>query len=375
MKVGDKLTVEIEKLTFGGAGLARHEGRVIFIPFAAPKDKLLIEITESKKSFLNAKIIEILEPSPIRQTPPCSIFYKCGGCNWQHLNYQSQLEAKQIIFTEIWERQLKGSSAEITPIEPSPSAWNYRNRIQIKSHKNKTGFYARGTHEIINMNECKIAAPEINTFYSEWLKTKPQSDDLQLFNFKMDSKNKVHLKTLQTDEEPIGFSQVNTLQNQKLIDWVIRAYEMHPQPHILDLYGGPGNFAIPLSKKFPKVQSECVEFNFNAYKEGLRLQEELKLNNLKMIQGDVELYLKRSGPLEHSFVIIDPPREGCSSNVMNYLLSLKPKALVYISCDPMTWARDAKMLKQNYRSAWVQPIDMFPQTDHIEVFSLWLRES
>lgn len=371
MKLGDQILIEIEKLTFGGAGLARFDGRVVFVPFSAPLDQLKVEITEIKKKFLKAKIIEVLKASPHRVTPPCKIYGQCGGCNWQHIDYHQQLKAKQEIVQEIWTRKLAGKPEDLSPILPSPKIWNYRNRIQVKSLAKQVGFFVRGSHKIVDFENCEIADERINSEFSIWKKSKPADSELTRYNFKITTKNQVAITTIGGDDEPLGFSQVNTGQNEKLIQMVVETYLQNPRLRVLDLYGGPGNFSIPLALKFSTVRIECVELNPQACNEALRLIGEKRLSQIRMIQGDVARYLKRLALLNDTFVILDPPREGCSPEVIKYLQKLAPDVIVYISCDPMTWARDVKILASNYRAAKIQALDMFPHTDHIEIFSVW----
>jgi 23S rRNA (uracil1939-C5)-methyltransferase len=371
VKLGDQITIDIEKLTFGGAGLGHFDGRVVFVPFAAPQDQLKVEITEIKKSFLRANIVEILKSSPQRSQPKCEIYGKCGGCNWQHIDYKYQLEAKQEILKEIWTRKLGGNADELLPIIASPSIWAYRNRIQVKSHGQSSGFFAKNSHNIVEMLNCEIADEKINKGYSLWKSEKTADAELVRYNFKLTAKGQVAITPIGADDEPLGFSQVNAAQNERLISMVLDTYEQLTTKSAFDLYGGPCNFSLPLAKKFPKLSLECVEANAKACNEGSRLIDHQKITNLKVIQGDVAKYLRRIHTLENSLVIIDPPREGCEERVINSLLALQADCIIYISCDPMTWARDVKKLMSNYRAAKIQALDMFPQTDHIEIFSVW----
>jgi 23S rRNA (uracil1939-C5)-methyltransferase len=371
VKVGDQITVEIEKLTFGGAGLAHFEGRVVFVPFSAPQDQIKIEITELKKNFLKANIVEILKASPFRTKPPCKLYGKCGGCNWQHISYEYQLLAKQEIVQEIWTRKLSGDASTIQPIIASPSSWNYRNRIQVKSLAQSTGFFAKNSHDIVQMDSCYIADEKINTEYAAWKKSKKNDTELTRYNFKLTAKSQVAITPIGSDDEPLGFSQVNSAQNERLINLVLEAYTQFPKSKVFDLYGGPCNFSLPLAKKYSDISLECVESNAKACDAGSKLAAAHNLKNIQIIQGDVAKFLRRISTLEKSMVIIDPPREGCDDQVINYLLKLQPELIIYISCDPMTWARDVKKLMTNYRAAKIQPLDMFPQTDHIEIFSVW----
>lgn len=376
---GERLEVKIEKLIFGGAGLARHSGRVLFVDYAVPGDELEVEIVEVKKNFARAKILTVMVPSAQRREAPCSVFTQCGGCQWQQVQYSGQLEAKQQILKEVLHRFLGGESVSLDPFLPSPREWNYRNRIQVKARDGLVGFYAKGSHELVPVRECFIAEEKLNRALAALIDEEPQAGQYRL---QLDLGGKVSTTNTDSLEEPLGFAQVNNEQNQELQKEIKKVYLKDRLPHILDLYGGYGNFSLPLAEEFPEVKVESVEWNRQATEMGLRLSREKRLTNIRFSNGDVGAYLNRLRVPEDSFVILDPPREGCSQGVIEALAHHGPSVVVYISCDPMTWGRDAQLFLReargqgyDYRIATIHGLDMFPQTDHIEVFSVFERKS
>lgn len=352
------IEVSVEKLSLGGSGIARHEGLVIFIPFSAPGDRLLIKITSQKKSFAEAEIVEILNPSKQRRTPPCPVYGRCGGCNWQHIQYSQQLHEKQTIVEELFLKFLH-KNIPILPIIPSPQEWNYRNRIQIKHQNGKVGFYAKKSHTLVEIQNCLIAEPTIN----EKLMLAAQSP---LSNQRLDS-------AADDTDNNFAFSQVNTLQNANLVSTVLQWSENLVFDEIYDLYSGGGNFSFPLLEKNPKSKIIAVELEQESVARAQKIISDKNLSpkRIQYILGDVEFFLKRCLFAKGSLVLLDPPRGGCSEGVMRNLAKQPFQKLLYISCNPSTLVRDLQRLNEysdnRMRITRVQPFDMFPQTDHVEV--------
>lgn len=374
IKKGDHLRVRIEKLIKGGAGLARYEGQVVFVDSAAPGDEVAVEITEVKKNFARGRIREILQPSESRQTPRCPHFGLCGGCHWQHIAYPIQIEAKQSILQDVIHRFLKEESLSLAPLIKSPAPFHYRNRIQVKVEKGQIGFYARGSHELVPIKECLIAEEAINGALKALAQSHPSDGSYRL---QKNLDGKVSTTNIESLDEPLGFAQINEPLNRELQSLITKAYERYGGSIVLDLYGGYGNFSLPLAEKFPQLPIVTVEWSRQATEEAFRQAGKLKSSGLCIINSDVGRYLQRVKVTSDSFVILDPPRDGCSSNVIKSLAQQSPRVLVYISCDPATWGRDCQLFLaearaqgQDYRIATIHGLDMFPQTDHIEVFSV-----
>lgn len=374
LKIGDRVIVKIEKLISGGPGLARYEGKVVFVDFAAPGDLLEIKIYESKSSFSRGKIHKIIEESSLRETPLCEVFGQCGGCQWQHLQYQAQVDAKQNILTEVIQKFFSEEKEKLGAFHKSPNLYYYRNRIQVRSEKGRLGFYGRKSHELVPIKTCPIAEKSINKALISLIESKPSDGRYRL---QMGLKNEVEVTKIDNQEEPLGFSQVNSEQNEKLQKEVYEAYEQLKGAPIVDLFGGYGNLSIPIARKFPNIKIECVEWNQQAVLEGISRVKKENLLNFHFINNDVESYINRVNLPPDACVILDPPREGCKPEVIRKLVANNPKRLIYVSCDPMTWGRDCDLFFKEanskgtqYRIATIHGLDMFPQTDHIEVFSV-----
>lgn len=367
----DLLELEIEKLSFGGDGIGRLDGLVYFIPFSAPGDRLKVRVTEKKKNFARAEIVEILKAGPSRTSPPCPVFGRCGGCTWQHISYEEQLRQKQQIVEEQMARVLP-SGVKAAPIVPSPEPFRYRNRIQLKFDGQNLGFYARQSHDVVDISDCpiteKVLADEISP-----LKAKLRSDrskSIAKIELLRTPENKIETAFEDSPYEGVGFSQVNTGQNQNLTKMTLEWMQAHSADMIYDLYAGAGNFTFPLQRAYPKSQLIGVELNDKSVKLAQKQIQTMNLppSRMRFYLSDVELFLKRNILQTDSLVLLDPPRAGCSENVIRSLAHQKLKRIFYISCNPSALARDLERLKALgcWVPARVQPFDMFPQTDHVE---------
>ncbi len=367
-----KLEVEIEKLSLGGDGIARLDGLVYFIPFSVPGDRLLVRVTEKKKNYARAEILEILSAGSARQQAPCPVFGKCGGCNWQHLNYKEQLIQKQNIVRE----QLSDfitQDTQLFTIHPSPNPLRYRNRVQLKFDGKDLGFFARQSHDIVPIEDCLIAedfvADQLSSLKKSLLEKKATA--IPKIELARSLDGKVTLSFDESTHNSSEFSQVNNLQNEKLVSTVLQWLTPLKPNKIYDLYSGAGNFTFPLMNQFPKASLIGVELNSKSVQAAQEKIHDLNLSPLRMnfYLSDVELFLKKQVLDENSVVLLDPPRAGCSAQVVRALSQQKLQRIVYLSCNPAALARDLKLFQQF--GAWkviqIQPFDMFPQTDHIEI--------
>jgi 23S rRNA (uracil1939-C5)-methyltransferase len=361
------LNLEVEKLSLGGDGVARKDGLVYFIPFAAPGDLLKVRITEKKKNFARAEIIEVLRPGPNRQAASCDVFGKCGGCNWQHLSYPEQLLQKDLIVKEQL-RKVVDEKTEFFKILPSPKPFDYRNRVQLKYDGKDLGFYARNSHKIVSFSKCWITDPAINAEISK-LKISLNSTPVSKLELYLDSDHRVH-KSVDGTGEAGGFSQVNTDQNAILIDKVMEWTSQLNPKQIYDLYAGSGNFSFPFAEKFKESFVDAVELSSVSVDQAKKIQisESKFKNRLQFHCADVAHFLNTISVESNDLIFLDPPRVGCADTVIDGLGSSEVSRIFYLSCNPATLARDiARMQKlRPWRLRKVQPLDMFPQTDHIE---------
>ncbi len=419
---GMELSIKIDSLSFGGSGVGRVSGKVVFVPYSAPGDELRIEITKDQKGFMEGDILELLSPSPIRRDPSCAYHSICGGCHWLHIPYKEQLKTKEEIFKDNLRRIGKIDPSIVLPIQPAPLELNYRSRVQFKVWENKTGFYKRESHELVEINECPLAHPLINRILKGLRDIWPQSErsivrvDLNVspsdekgivsiylkersgFDFKglFNTLNKsipevTGLIIHWNKEEKVSgspylfstegafrfrasegsFSQVNYHQNLNMKDYILSLAGLKGTETVLELYSGGGNFTIPLAAQAGKVIG--VEVSASSISDALENARINNIDNTTFIKATAERGLQEickggvTPPLQVDIVVMDPPRDGCSQQVIEGIASLKPKKMLYVSCNPSTLARDLSRFKTlGYEARSSKPFDMFPQTYHIE---------
>lgn len=364
---GEQHTVVVESLANSGDGVSRIQQKVVFIPFAVPGDKLLVEITVDKKSFSKAKIVKIIEPSPERIDPPCPYFGRCGGCDWQNVDYPTQLYWKKKNLVDVLEKIGGLQNLEIVqnPV-PSPKEFYYRNRIQV--HKSKSGLYfnEKGSRKPVYIDKCLIASKAINESLTQALEQRAPKIEIAEMStgiefFKVNSKG----------ESQLSFRQVNTEQNQFLIDKCLHVVESTKSQKVVDLYCGQGNWSVALKSANPELECIGIELNPIAVQKAKKNERE----GLTFLEGAVEEIYPNLSFLP-DLAIIDPPRAGCDPTVIHTLSKNPPRFLIYISCHPATLARDIKqLLDQNWQLEEVIPVDMFPHTSHLETWCLLRSET
>ncbi len=359
--------VVIDRLAFGGEGVGRlEEGKVVFVPWTIPGDKVRVKIVSDHGRFARAELVEILDPSSARVEPRCPVFGACGGCQWQHIQYEDQLRWKEAILKDSLERAGKISNPPVLPIIASPHPWNYRSRIQLKTgSEGQIGFYRFHSHEVVPFEECHIADPILNQKLAQIRQNGRK--DLGAFELSIHPSPSVYLGT----EERV-FSQVNAHQNQQLVatlmDFAFGNAEkvFTKKKNVVELHAGSGNFTFDLALRAGQIVA--IESNAAAIKEGSERAERDSVANIEWVEGTAEWGLKKiyRRKLSVDILVLDPPRRG-AVEILDLIPLIKPRMILYVSCDPMTLARDLSMLlKRHYRLEKVQPIDMFPQTYHIE---------
>ncbi len=381
ISVGDVLEIKIEKMVAGGSGLSRHQNAVIFVPKSAPGDTLKVEITEAKKNFYFARILEILQPSAERRVAPCPYYSECGGCDWQHLEETSQLRIKQQLIRETFSKFLPGEFLPEFEIRPSPKSFRYRNRIQPKNQNSHFGFYAQGTHNLIEIEDCLITEEKL---MSAWPQFKKEILDKKIprgrYEFYLDENEEPRWYELGEEKDSQGFSQVNRFQNDNLILELLNYSQDFPQKpsRIIDLYAGAGNLSFPLSEAFKKTSVIAVEKHLGLAQLARKRAEMLKLSpkQFEVFCADVSLFMKRFLLQKNDLVILDPPRIGTEGLVMKALAAAEIPRFIYVSCNPVTWARDLKLFYDQAQLQGLKPrvekllaLDMFPQTSHVELLS------
>ena len=361
------IEVEIESLSYnGGRGVARHDGMVIFVPGVAPLDVVRIELVEIKKSFAIGRLIEIVTPSPYRRTPPCPVAGICGGCTWQHVVYEEQARQKQKILEYAIRPLLKISpDTKIENFLAAQNEFHYRNRIQIHVNRDGAGFLARESHNLVPTDQCWIADPRLVTAMNE-ISNNPDERYNQRIELAVDKAGQITRNTLS------DFEQVNNEQNKELqaivLDWVQQKGEVWNR--VIDLYSGSGNFLLPLNNHIQSKEWFGVEMNSTLVRRARQ-----KNSKIRWVEGDVAVKLKEFNSLKKTLVVTDPPRAGMSTLAVKELLRINPDIIVYVSCNPMTFVRDAQalLLTKNYQMERLQGVDLFPQTEHIELVAIFQR--
>lgn len=371
-----KIQLTIEKLAIGGNGIARHEGLVVFVPLTSPGDEVLVKLVSVKKNFAEGEVLELIKAGPYRQTPPCPYFEKgCGGCNWQHIREEEQRRQKQLLVQETLSKFNPGREFNYLPIKPSPRAFRYRNRIQPKTQGSYFGFFARQSHDIIDIQDCLITEELLTSKFPEvrqWASTQGGSG-LKRMEMYLDAEEKVRYGFINEEDDGIGFSQVNRFQNPDLIETVLTWAGDTEYAQVFDLYAGAGNFTLPLLKKYKQSFITGVELNPKLVE---RARSQSQDRRLAYFLSDVESYMRRAVIGSQDLVVLDPPRAGASEFTMRALAAAQPRKIIYISCHPVSLARDLKWFfdwtqRLGHRASLerVQTFEMFPQTDHVETIA------
>lgn len=364
-------SIQIEKLVVGGAGMGRlPDGRVVFIPDTAPGDVVSVEVTQLKKNFAEGRLVELKEPAKTRRSAPCPVATQCGGCSWQHIQQEEQLNQKQIILTDLLNKFLKNAAITPDPIIPSPKSFHYRNRIQPKIRNHQIGFFGKSSHQLVPTQSCLIAEEPLSDLMAQ-LPINQNQADLELY---LDQFEKPQWRQLQEPSDSIGFSQVNRFQNEQLIQYVQKASQGKKYDEIYDLYAGSGNFSFPLMQIHSGTPLVAVELSENLVLKG---RQKNQSSQLQFIHSDVGIFLKKASALKNRLMVLDPPRAGCGIEAMRTIQNLKPRDVIYISCHPASLARDLQALlftedgqRTEYYLKNVQAFEMFPQTDHFETIAV-----
>lgn len=382
-KTGDELGVKIEKIVPRGLGMAFAEKLTVFVPLAAVGDRVRVRLNEVKKRIAFAEIIEIVEPSPVRIEPPCPYFGKCGGCDFQQITYEAQLEAKVGIIRDCLRRIGKIEFEGEIPVIASPKPFEYRSRAQwhLDSRHKWIGYFRRGSHDVIDIEHCPILVPELETTLQELRKTIEWGTiwgERSAIEAASGDGGKVSVYGAElverTDEirftaagERYFYSAQSFFQgNQFLVEKLIEtALGDSGGERALDLYCGVGLFSLPLAKRFGQVIG--VEGNESAIDFAEKNAGNARLHNIKFVRDGVEDFLHETNLEGTDFVLLDPPRAGTEKGVIQSLAKMKPKNISYVSCEPSILARDLRtLLDAGYSLDSVTAVDLFPQTHHVE---------
>lgn len=387
--------VDIEKYDHQGRGIGYTDGIITFIPNALINEKVKIRITKNTKKVREAEVIGIIEKSSDRLDPNCKYFNLCGGCNMMHISYEQELEYKENKVKEIINRYTDIDIEKVKKIIPNKEL-NYRNKATFQV-KGKVGYYKEKSYDIIPIDNCLIVDNKINdilnilkqmdlsNIYQIVVRSSKNLDETMVV-FKgtnIDTsilKDKVSTIILYNKEyklmsgngyivdkigeysfiiSPESFFQVNTNNAYNLYNKVFEYVK--ESDNLLDLYCGTGTIGIFLSKICKKVTG--VEINKYAIEDALKNKELNKIKNINFVCSDTANYYELDN---FDTVVVDPPRSGLDNKTIDYLFNLKSKKIVYVSCDPVTLARDLKLLSELYDAIEIKPVDMFSRTYHVE---------
>jgi 23S rRNA (uracil1939-C5)-methyltransferase len=357
----DILELTIDSLSYsGGRGVGRHDGVVVFVADTAPGDRVRVRVSERKPRFLQAELLEILQPGPSRRQPPCPVAGRCGGCSWQHISYAEQVVQKQKILRDSL-RKLHGF--EELPFLAAPREFHYRNRIQLQIQNGKRGFFAKRSRDLVSFEKCWIAEDAINAKMARL--TAAEIGDARRVELALSEDGEMQVMAGERDPEAALFSQVNTAQNEVLKRRVLELISTAKPDWMMDLYCGAGNLTLPLAGKFPGVALMAVELSRSSI-----ARARARSPALDWRDGDVAKVLAQAQPRPgEGLVILDPPRVGCEAGVIEQMRRHRPRQIIYVSCNPSTFARDAERLQPEYRLDSVQGLDMFPHTEHVELMA------
>jgi tRNA/tmRNA/rRNA uracil-C5-methylase (TrmA/RlmC/RlmD family) len=356
----------IDDLAFGGEGVGRVGDFVIFVPWVVPGEIVEAELTEVKKRFGRARLRRILQPSPERVAPPCRYFGECGGCQYQHLAYAAQLRLKHKQVSDLFARLGGLPAGRVEAVLPCPSPYGYRNRLMIRSQWDKfkqglnIGFIRADNRLVVDIEECKIAEPALNEQIARVRRHPPSKGGL-----------KVVLRVAAEGWEvpPDSFFQNNFFLLPALVETVRARWRESGARFLIDAYCGVGFFSVQLADLAEEFVG--VEVDVAAIQAARRNAAAHGRRNGQFLAGSTEELLPRLlGRFEarQSGVILDPPRTGCPASVLQTLRQRPPRQIIYVSCHPATLARDLNVLCAGnvFEVSKIVPLDMFPQTQHVE---------
>lgn len=412
------IDLTIDSMAQGGDGVGRHEGMVVFARGGLPGERVRVALAERRPNFLRGPVVEVLEPAPERVAPRVAAD---GHAPWQHIDYAAQLRFKERILREQLAKLAGIVDPPLAPMIAAPQPWGYRNSARLHVADARIGYHAAGTREVIELAEDPLLLPALNEalaglrpllapdlVHGVMLRASAAYgygvaalDPQAGVGSKLEALADVWLSAVPTlagvvvagqgghnegagvqtlhdelagvvfDLGPDSFFQVHAAQAARMIELVRAGLQLEPGGRLLDVYSGVGTFALPLAAELGEVIA--VEEHPAAVTDGERSAALNNLTNVRFIQAPAErAMLALDGPFNG--VVLDPPRRGCHPTVLDELIALMPPRIAYISCHPGILGRDlVPLLGAGYHLELVQPIDLFPQTPHIEAVVILAR--
>jgi 23S rRNA (uracil1939-C5)-methyltransferase len=419
-------TLEIESLAYGPYGIGRMDHQVLMVPATVPGDKITARVTDWKGNYAVGEILQLLQPSPLRQPPPCLYINDCGGCPWQQVQYGAQVKAKEQSVADALRRIGKLEGFELRPIITSPHEYHYRRRIRLQCDKAKRmGFYRAFSHELVEIDRCLIADNRLNHVLPplrSWLsgldtavehveivsgddpkeivavgkvagefirrddsaceRLLDQASGINGLILHGDNWRKAWGQTavaMRSDDgiclkvEANVFTQVNAEGNQLLLKELLDAGGFEKNDQVLELYSGAGNFTLSIARQAQNLVA--VESYRQSIDSGKLSAQFNGIENIRWICAHVPVAVERLAKQRERFskIILDPPRAG-AKGIDRDLASFGAQKILYVSCNPATLARDlAALARHRYKLRQVQPIDLFPHTFHVEIVAVMTR--
>jgi 23S rRNA (uracil1939-C5)-methyltransferase len=408
--------LRITALTYGPHGVGRLNGKVMFVRGVLPGEDVDVRVREERRSFAYADLLSVKNPSPDRRVPPCPYLPQCGGCPWQHIRYDAQLRAKE---QNVRDQLHKIGHLEDIPLLstlPSPLEFGYRSRLNLRVEDRRVGFYAAGSHSLVPIDHCLLAEDTVDAairsaaslvgrlasrvrrveivergaggvvlrgevqgrladadrgVVGRWLASKEGVDGLVLHGrgwrlvWGTERIRFSPEENLDVDVRCGAFTQVNPAANRLLVRTVLKLGKFRSTDRVLDLYAGAGNFGFAVARRVADVV--VVEQDALTAEDAAAAAAALGFDHVEVWRCSAAQALTRALADRATFdtVILDPPRSG-AAEVLDGLLDAAPSRLIYVSCNPATLGRDLGRLSARYRIEAVQPIDLFPQSYHVE---------
>jgi len=364
--LGDKLTLTVSDIAFGGEGVAREKDFVYFVPWVGLGEVVEAEVTEVKKQFARTRLLRVVQPSTERVTPQCRYFGECGGCQYQHLAYKEQLRLKHKQVRDLFQRIGGLDPALVAEVVPCPNPYGYRNRIMIRSQWDKfkqglnLGFIRAADRLVEDIEKCEIAEPGINEQITRVRAHPPPKGGLKVV---------LRIAPEGWEVPPDSFFQNNLFLIPRLVEVARQSLRDSGARHLIDVYCGVGFFSIELADMVESFVG--VEYDRLAIKAARRNAITHHRANGEFMAGKAEDLLPgmlTKLPPDRTAVLLDPPRKGCHNEMLELLRQVRPRQVIYVSCQPATMARDLNVLCRDgvFKIAQVIPLDMFPQTAHVE---------
>lgn len=435
-KLSAKLSLSVTQLDHLGAGIAQHQGKVVFVPGALPGETVTAQLIEQKKRYAKAKLIKIDQTTEKRVAPECEYYGRCGGCDLQHMALNGQREHKQIALDELMDKACRTDTSNAHSFESTPALtgepWGYRRRARLATHFDKKtkildlGFRAASSAQVIAVKHCKVLAPNLSQLIpplaevlnklsskrslghveltqadnakfvvirvvnklseadvgllAEFARDHSvsvlmQDDDSQCMN--VERANDVLPQYLlandiRLDFSPGNFIQVNGEINLAMVNQAVDWLAPTPSDKILDLFCGMGNFSLALAKTGAEVIG--VEGVPAMVEQAKDNARQNNLTNVEFFHADLSADMSEAPWMQSvDKLLLDPARAG-AFEVLHLLDTMQPKIVVYVSCNPASLSRDASVLfEKGYSLSRVGLVDMFPQTHHIEAMAMFIK--